>query len=83
MRLTDHVVGEGTDGTGGTGKRAGRLGDVFDSHRGAVRAQVAPGGQVALDRAVAAPRHVQSIWAATQPQRPRPTVTSRQNWIAR
>lgn len=80
MRLTDHVVGEGIDGTG---ERAGRLGDAFDSHHGAVRAQVAPGGQVVLDLAFAAARHMQSIWAATKPQRPRTTVMSRQNWIAR
>ena len=64
MRLIDHFIAGGTGGLA-----ASRKGQVFDPNSGAVQAEVALGGQDALDRAVAAAQAAQPAWAATNPQR--------------
>nr|MBA3526729.1 CoA-acylating methylmalonate-semialdehyde dehydrogenase [Sphingomonas sp.] len=47
----------------------GRSGDVFDPNRGAVQARVRLGSAADLERAMAAARAAQPVWAATNPQR--------------
>ncbi len=63
MRIIENFIG-GNPVSGGA-----RRSDVFDPSSGQVQAQVALGGLVELDAAVAAAKAAQPEWAATNPQR--------------
>src|SRR6478735_8138021 len=63
LRSIDHFIGGSTFASGE------RQGDVFDPNQGQVQAHVRLGSAADLDHAVAAARHAQPAWAATNPQR--------------
>ena len=67
MRIIDHMIAGG--GAGAGGGSVARSGDVYDPNSGQVQARVSLGGQVELDRAVAAAQGAQPAWAMTNPQR--------------
>ena len=63
LRQIDHFLAEPAPAP------ATRFGDIFDPNSGGVQARVPLGDAAVLEAAVAAARHAQPGWAATNPQR--------------